>query len=113
MAQRMSSAHVPSAYVPSACALSIARLAQRLAATCRVRGALAALSLQVGGRGQGSKLGSKLTKLFLDLSLAFALSVCHSGGRHTQHVRLVELYERLQGIVWEESRLKRVACERA
>ena len=47
MAQRMSPAHVPSAYVPSACALSISRLAQRLAATCRVRGALAAFTYKL------------------------------------------------------------------
>ena len=84
-------------------------------------GRFSRLYLQVGGRarGQGSKLGSKLTKLtklFLHLSLAFDLSsssVRHSFGRHTQHLLLVHLHAPLQGKVWVESRLKRVACERA
>ena len=47
------------------------------------------------------------------LLLGAVSSVRYSGGRHTQHVLLVLLHAPLQGTVWEESRLERLAGERA
>ena len=117
------SAHVPSACAQRICAQCMCPLDRQARSTAgrhvQSAGRFSRLYLQVGGRGQGSKLGSKLTKLtklFLHLPLAFVLSsssVRHCLGRHTQHVRLVDLYAPLQGKVCEDSRLKRVACERA
>ena len=45
--------------------------------------------------------------------LGAVASVRHNGGRHTQYVLLVLLHAPLQGTVWEESRLERLAGERA
>ena len=44
--------------------------------------------------------------------LGAVASICHSGGRRTQYVLLVLLHAPLQGTVWEESRLERLAGER-
>ena len=45
--------------------------------------------------------------------LGAVTSVRYSGGRRTQYVLVVLLHAPLQGTVWEESRLERLAGERA
>ena len=44
--------------------------------------------------------------------LGAVASVRHNGGRHTQHVLVVILHTPLEGTVWEESSLQRLAGER-
>ena len=61
-------------------------------------------------RGLARRLAAARSGAWL---LGAVTSVRHSRGRHTQYVLLVLLHAPLQGTVWEESRLERLAGERA